>query len=94
MRKEKLFPVGGGVGLTHFRVVMPGVLYRGGTEGPRAAAMDHAGPFKINLSRRYAEPAFRKRCTRIDPDGMEMRMSVALAIRYNMTITSGTTVRP
>jgi len=36
MRKEKLFPVGGGVGLTHFRVVMPGVLYRGGTEGPRA----------------------------------------------------------
>ena len=37
MRKEKLFPVGGGVGLTHFRVVMPGVLYRGGTEGPRAS---------------------------------------------------------
>jgi hypothetical protein len=37
MRKEKLFPVGDGVGLTHFRVVMPGVLYRGGTEGPRAA---------------------------------------------------------
>jgi hypothetical protein len=36
MTKEKLFPVGGGVGLTHFRVVMPGVLYRGGTEGPRA----------------------------------------------------------
>jgi hypothetical protein len=36
LRKEKLFPVGGGVGLTHFRVVMPGVLYRGGTEGPRA----------------------------------------------------------
>ena len=36
MRKEKLFPVGGGVGLTHFRAVMPGVLYRGGTEGPRA----------------------------------------------------------
>jgi len=23
MTKEKLFPVGGGVGLTHFRVVMP-----------------------------------------------------------------------
>jgi hypothetical protein len=36
-KKEKLFPVGGGVGLTHFRVVMPGVLYRGGTEGPRAS---------------------------------------------------------
>lgn len=35
MTKEKLFPVGNGVGLTHFRVVMPGVLYRGGTEGPR-----------------------------------------------------------
>ncbi len=28
MTKEKLFPVGGGVGLTHFRVVMPGVLSR------------------------------------------------------------------
>ena len=36
MRKEKLFPVGDGVGLTHFRVVMPRILYRGGTEGPRA----------------------------------------------------------
>ena len=55
--------------------------------------MDHAGRFKINLSRRYAEAAFRKRCTRIELDGMEPRMSVVLAIRYNMTITSGTTVQ-
>ena len=56
--------------------------------------MDDAGRFKINLSRRYAKPAFRKQCTRIEPDGMELRMSIAPAIRYNMIITSGTTVRP
>jgi hypothetical protein len=36
MIKEQLYPVAGDVGLTHFRVVMPGVLYRGGTEGKRA----------------------------------------------------------
>lgn len=36
MTKEELYPVGDGTGLTHFRMVMPGVLYRGGTEGVRA----------------------------------------------------------
>jgi hypothetical protein len=56
--------------------------------------MDHAGRFKINLSKRYAAPVFLKRCTRIEPDGMELRMSLARAIRYNMIITSGTIVRP
>ena len=46
MKKEKLFPTGSGAGLTHFRVVMPGVLYRGGTEGPRASVDGPRAPLR------------------------------------------------
>ena len=54
MKKEKLFPVGNGVGLTHFRVVMPGVLYRGGTEGSRADVDGPRRPLQNPAGRRLA----------------------------------------